>query len=104
MSESNNALPPLDDKFWEHLKHIKFTIGIPISETKMLNILGALEDIYIALASDDTEDAIMCLTALCALLVASKYDKADEVWEELVVKEAMQNFDKHLKEVIDEES
>ena len=53
---------------------------------------------------NDTEDAIMCLTALCALLVASKYDKADEVWEELVVKEAMQNFDKHLKEVIDEES
>ena len=104
MSESNNALPPLDDRFWEHLKHIKFTIGIPISETKMLNILGALEDIYIALASDDTEDAIMCLTALCALLVASKYEKADEVWEELVVKEAMQNFDKHLKEVIDEES
>ena len=104
MSESNNALPPLDDRFWEHLKHIKFTIGIPISETKMLNILGALEDIYIALTSDDTEDAIMCLTALCALLVASKYDKADEVWEELVVKEAMHNFDKHLKEVIDEES
>ena len=102
MSESNNALPPLDDSFWEHLKHIKFTIGIPISETKMLNILGALEDIYVALASDDTEDAITCLTALCALLVASKYDKADEVWEELVVKEAMHNFDKHLREVIDE--
>ncbi len=104
MSESNNVFPPLDDRFWEHLKHLEFSIGIPISETKMLNILGALEDIYIALANDDTEDAIMCLTALGALLVASKYDKADEVWEELVVKEAMHNFDKHLKEVIDEES
>ena len=103
MSESNNALPPLDNKFWEHLKHLEFSIGIPISETKMLNILGALEDIYVALSNDDVEEATHCLTALGALLVASKYDKADEVWEELVVKEAMHNFDKHLREVIDEE-
>ena len=103
MSESNNALPPLDNKFWEHIKHLEFSIGIPISETKMLNILGALEDIYVALSNDDVEEATHCLTALGALLVASKYDKADEVWEELVVKEAMHNFDKHLREVIDEE-
>ena len=103
MSESDNVLP-LDDSFWEHLKHIEFSIGIPISETKMLNILGALEDIYNALTNDSIEDAIECLTALGALLVASKHGKADEIWEELVVKEAMQNFDKHLREVIDEES
>jgi len=103
MSESNNVFPPLDNTFWEHLKHLEFSIGIPISETKMLNILGALEDIYVALSNDDIEEATHCLTALGALLVASKYDKADEVWEELVVKEAMQNFDKHLREVIDED-
>jgi hypothetical protein len=69
----------------------------------MLNILGALEDIYVAISNDDIEEATHCLTALGALLVASKYDKADEVWEELVVKEAMHNFDKHLREVIDED-
>jgi uncharacterized protein YjaG (DUF416 family) len=44
----------------------------------------------------------MCTTALAAILVASKYGKAEEVWEEFSIKEAMVNFDDHIKEILDE--
>jgi len=101
MSESENALP-LDDSFWKHVKHLDFSIGIPISDTKMLNILGALEDIFDAIVDDDKEDAKMCVTALGAMLVASRYGKADEIWEEFSVREAMTNFDTHIREILDE--
>ena len=101
MSESENALP-LDDSFWEHVKHLDFSIGIPISDTKMLNILGALKDIFNAIMADDKEDAKMCVTALGAMLVASKYGKADAIWEEFSVREAMTNFDEHMKEILDD--
>jgi hypothetical protein len=46
----------------------------------------------------------MCTTALAAILVASKYGKAEEVWAEFSIKEAMSNFDNHMKEILDEES
>ena len=103
MNESESALP-LDSSFWEHIKHIDFTIGIQISEDKVLNIIGALEDIYKTICDEDKEEAKLCVTALAAILVASKYDKADEVWAEYSVLEAMSNFDEHMKEILDEES
>ena len=101
MSESTNAFP-LDESIWEHIKHMDYTVGIPVSEKRVLNILGALCDIYETL-NDDVEAAKNLLIGLAAILTSVKDDKADEVWEESVVKEAMHNFDKHLKEVIDEE-
>jgi hypothetical protein len=36
MSESENALP-LDSSFWEHIEHLDFTVGIPVSETRMMD-------------------------------------------------------------------
>jgi hypothetical protein len=103
MSESENALP-LDDTFWEHLEHLDFAIAIPVSDTRMLDIVGALHDIYDTLVKGDIDDAKMCTTALAAILVASKYGKAEEVWEEFSIKEAMFNFDDHMKEILNEES
>jgi hypothetical protein len=102
MSESDNALPPLDHTFWEHVDHLDFAIGIPVSEDRLLDVVGALHDIYDALVEKDIEDAKMCTTALAAILVASKYGKAEEVWEEFSIKEAMTNFDNHMKEILDE--
>ena len=102
MSESDNVLPPLDHTFWEHLEHLDFAIGIPVSEDRLLDVVGALHDIYDALVKGDLEDAKMCTTALAAILVASKYGKAEEVWEEFSVKEAMTSLDSHLKEILDE--
>jgi hypothetical protein len=104
MSESESALPPLDHTFWEHLEHLDFAIGIQVSEDRLLNVIGALHDIYDTLVKGDLEDAKMCTTALAAILVASKYGKAEEVWAEFSIKEAMTNFDNHMKEILDEES
>jgi hypothetical protein len=102
MSESESALPPLDHTFWEHLDHLDFAIGIPVSENRLLDVIGALRDIYETLTEGNIEDAKMCTTALAAILVASKYGKAEEVWEEFSIKEAMVNFDSSIKEILDE--
>ena len=104
MSESENALPPLDHTFWEHIDHLDFAIGIQVAEDRLLDVIGALHDIYDTLVEGNLEDAKMCTTALAAILVASKYGKAEEVWAEFSIKEAMSNFDNHMKEILDEES
>jgi len=101
MSESENALP-LDDSFWDHIEHMDFAIAIPVSENKMLDIISALRDVYETICDDELDEAKMCVTALAAILVASKYGKAEEVLEEFSIKEAMRDFDDHMKEILDE--
>jgi len=103
MSESENALP-LDDSFWDHIEHMDFAIAIPVSENKMLDIISALRDVYETICDDELDEAKMCVTALAAILVASKYGKAEEVLEEFSIKEAMRDFDIHMKGILDEES
>ena len=100
MSESDNALP-LDSTIWQHIAHMDFTIGIPVSENKTLNILGALEDIY-DVVDTDPDEAKQCIIALAAIFVASRHDKADLVWEELSVQESMANFDEGIREILNE--
>ena len=78
-----------------------FTIGIPVSENKTLNILGALEDIYYSIDTD-IDEAKQCVIALAAIFVASRHDKADMVWEELSVQESMANFDEGIQEILNE--
>ena len=102
MSESESALP-LDDSFWEHVQHMDFAVAIPVSKNRMLDIISALHDVYETICEGKIEEAKMCTTALAAILVASKYDKAEEVWEEFSVREAMANFDSSIKEILDEE-
>jgi len=102
MSESENALP-LDESFWEHIEHVDFAIAIPVSDTRMLDIISALRDVYETICEGELDEAKMCVTALAAILVASKYGKAEEVWAEFSIKEAMTNFDNHMKDILDEE-
>ena len=102
MSESESALP-LDDSFWEHVQHMDFAVAIPVSKNRMLDIISALHDVYETICEGKIEEAKMCTTALAAILVASRYDKAEEVWEEFSVREAMANFDSSIKEILDEE-
>jgi hypothetical protein len=101
MSESESALP-LDNSFWDHIEHMDFAIAIQVSNTRMLDIISALRDVYETICNDDLEEAKTCVTALAAILVASKYGKAEEVWEEFSIKEAMRDFDDHIKEILDE--
>jgi hypothetical protein len=79
-----------------------FAIGIPVSEDRMLDIISALRDVYETICEDELDEAKMCVTALAAILVASKYGKAEEVWEEFSIKEAMRNFDTSIKDILDE--
>jgi hypothetical protein len=41
---------------------------------------------------------------LAAIFVASSVGKADIVWQEYAIKEAMETLDESLKEILDEES
>jgi CO dehydrogenase/acetyl-CoA synthase delta subunit len=81
-----------------------FAIAIPVSNTRMLDIISALRDVYETICEDKLDEAKMCVTALAAILVASKYGKAEEVWEEFSIKEAMRDFDTSIKEILDEKS
>ncbi len=101
-NESENALP-MDSSIWKHIEHMDMSIGIPVSEEKTLDILAALEDIYTAIDTDP-EDAKHCVVALAAIFVASSVGKADIVWQEYAIKEAMETLDESLKEILDEES
>jgi hypothetical protein len=101
MEESENALP-LDESFWDHIEHMDFAIAIPVSNTRMLDIISALRDVYETICEDELDEAKMCVTALAAILVASRYNKAEEVWEEFSIKEAMRNFDTSIKDILDE--
>ena len=102
MNESENALP-LDDTFWTHVEHSNFTIGIPVSDNKMMNVLGVLRDIYDTI-EHDPEEGRKLIIMMAAILVASKDGRADIVWEELSVQESMRDLDSTLKEILDEES
>ena len=78
-----------------------YTVGIPVSEKRVLNILGALNDVYETL-EHDVEAAKNLLIGLAAILTSVKDDKADLVFEEFMVKDTMQNFDKGIKDILDE--
>lgn len=100
-NESENALP-LDETFWEHIEHSNFTIGIPVSEDKMMNVLEVLHDIYDTI-EDDPDEGRKLIIMMAAILVASKDGHADKVWEELSVQESMKDLDLALKEILNEE-
>ena len=99
-NESESALP-LDETFWNHIEHSGFTIGIPVSEDKMMNVLEVLRDIYDTI-EDDPEEGRKLIIMMAAILVASKDGHADKVWEELSVQESMKDLDITLKEILDE--
>lgn len=100
MSESTSAFP-LDESIWEHISHMNYIVGIPISEKRMLNILGALYDIYDTIESNP-KGAKELLIGLAAILTAAKDNKADLVFEEFMVKDTMQNFDKGIEDILNE--
>ena len=99
-NESENALP-LDETFWNHIEHCGFSIGIPVSEHKMMNVLEVLRDIYDTI-EDDPDEGRKLVIMMAAILIASKDGKADKVWEELSVQESMKDLDITLKEILDE--
>ena len=99
-NESENALP-MDDSFWEHADHLDFSMIIQLSESKHLNILHALHDVYLAI-DDDPEEAKFLITGIAALMLSSRYGKTDDVYNEIVVQIAKKDMDIELKELLNE--
>ena len=80
---------------------MQYSVGIPVSETRVLNILGALQDIYETI-NKDPEGSKELIIGLAAILTAVKDNKADLVFEEFMVKDTMQNFDKGIESILNE--
>ena len=99
-NESENALP-MDDRFWDHANHLDFDMVIKLSEDKYLNILNALHDVYQAIDRDPEEGKFL-VTSIAGLLLSSKYDKTDAVYEEMLVHAARKSMDQGLKEILSE--
>jgi hypothetical protein len=100
MSESEIVLP-LDETIWDYVEGMEGSIGISVSEKKTLDLLGALYDIY-HVSKEDIKEAQELIIGLTALLVAAPIGQAEQVWQELQVKDSMKNFELQVKDVLDE--
>jgi hypothetical protein len=67
----------------------------------MLNIVGALEDIYVSIM-EDPDEAMDCLIMLGAIFVAASEGRADEIWEEFAVRDSMKSFETDLRKILNE--
>ena len=101
MKESENSYPENNDSFWDYVKENPGIIGLPVSENKGIDILGALRDIREAYKVNGIKGDIM-LTLLGSLLVGAAQGKGDKMIEEVIVSEAMDSFDTHFKGILDE--
>ena len=99
-NESENALP-MDDKFWEHATHLDFDMVIKLSDTRYMNILTALHDVYEAI-DRDPEEAKFLITSIAGLMLSSKYGKTEDVYNEMVIHQAKKVMDEGLKEILNE--
>lgn len=102
MTKSENAWEDeREDTVWDYIKDNPLMLGLPLSETKGIDLLSALKDIYEA-NKRDRQAAQMLLTLLANVLVAAVQGDGEEVVEEVLIQDAMLEFDEKLREVLDE--
>lgn len=100
MNESENV--SLDDmKVWDYIQENPLILGLPLSNSKGLDLLSAMRDVYLEM-DKDIHKAKVLLTLLATVLVATAQGDGDEVIEEVLVQDAMFNIDKEIKGVLDE--
>jgi hypothetical protein len=87
---------------WYEQEEEKFTISLPLTETKALDLLAGLHDIYLGFKRNNKEEAIADLNALATILIAHTLGYSEEVVEELLVIRANNNMDDFLAEVLKE--
>jgi len=66
-----------------------------------MDVIQVLQDIYETL-EEDIEEGKKLVIAMAAILIASKDGKADKIWEELSIQEAMKDVDNHIKDILNE--
>jgi len=101
MKESESASYDDEVDVWDYIRDNPMLMGLPISDTKGIDILAALRDIYEAINKDITQ-AKTLLSLLATVLVGAAEGQGKEVMEEVMVMEAMQKLDNNLKGILDE--
>ena len=101
MSESENVFLNDGEEVWDFIREHPRYIGIPISNKKGLDILNALRDIWVANKTSQ-DKANKMLTMLAAVLVSAEAGHGDEIVEEVLVQEAMMDFEEQAREILDE--
>lgn len=101
MSESENVSMDNTEGVWDYIKENPLILGLPLSESKGIDLLSALKDVYEA-NKRDQQTAQMLLTLLANVLVAAAQGDGEEVVEEVIVQDAMLEFDKQVKEILNE--
>lgn len=100
MSESELVLP-LDETIWDYIETMEGSVGVQVTDTKVLDIIGALYDIY-WVSKNNVAEAQELLIGMAALLVTAPMGQADLVWKELQVIESMKNFELRVNKVLDD--
>jgi hypothetical protein len=89
------------DKVWDYIKENPRLIGLPLSERRGIDLLSALKDIY-ETNKINTDAAQVLLTLLANVLVAASQGDGEEVIEEVLVQDAMLQFESKMKEILNE--
>ena len=100
MSESENASTS-DESVWDYIEKNPKIIGLPITDTKGIDLLSALRDVYIH-TKKDPKVGLSLLTILANFLVASAQGEAQEFIDEVTVIELTSDLDTELRKVLDE--
>jgi len=93
----------MDDSFWKHVEKLQYSICIPVSDTRSMDVMQVLYDIYECI-NEDPKEARSLVISMAAILIASHDGIGDQMWEDLVVDKAKQDMDKVLKEILNEKS
>ena len=101
MTESTDAFPD-ENNIWDYIKKHPNIIGIPITEDKSLNLLGAMAQIKEAISDEALTEAHIMLDMLATAIVSAVQGTGDRIVEEIIVAEAMEDFDQQLKGIMNE--
>jgi hypothetical protein len=100
MSESSDASTS-NEEVWDYIEQNPKIIGLPLTNTKGIDLLSALRDVYIQ-TKKNPEIGMNLLTILANFLVAAAQGEAEEFIEEVTVLDLMSDLDVELKKVLDE--
>jgi hypothetical protein len=102
MNESENVSMDDDmESVWNHIDENPLLLGIELSDTKGLDLLSALKDIY-ETNKTNQEGAQLLLTLLANVLVAASQGDGEQVVEEVIVQDAMAQFEQEARKILDE--
>lgn len=103
MTKSENAWEDREEmeRVWGYIKENPLIIGLPVSERRGIDLLSALRDIY-ETNKTNTDGAQVLLTMLANVLVAASQGDGEEIVEEVLVQDAMLQFEQKMKDIFNE--